>query len=35
MAAHLAAEIEKLSAEQALKQAVEAAAAFVNGKDNA
>ncbi len=35
MAAHLAAEIEKLSAEKALKQAVEAAAAFVNGKDNA
>lgn len=35
MAVHIAAEMENRSPEKALKQAVEAAAAFVNGKDSA
>lgn len=35
MAVHIAAEMENLSAEKALQQAVEAAAAFVNGKESA
>lgn len=35
MAVHIAAEMENRSTEKALQQAVEAAAAFVNGKDSA